>query len=92
MLTNNPQIFSTYSLLFCKVVFSENTIKIVFSADHSFCVSQIVKTLLEDPTQNAPFQTKKCHFEFSIVSTETPIFVVFGAFLWPQKSEIFSSR
>ena len=56
--------FKLYSFVSAKLCFAENTIKIVFSAEHSFCVSTDRKT---------PFRG------------ETPIFVAFGDFVWPQK-------
>ena len=31
----------------------------------------------------------KCHFGFSLVPAETPIFVVFGDFVWAQKKDQF---
>ena len=49
MFKNNPLFFitflfcSTYIFCFWKAVFSENTIKIVFSAKHSFSKTQLVK-------------------------------------------------
>ena len=67
----------------------ENTIKIVFSAEHSFCVSQIVNSPFEAPSHNSTFETKKCQFGSSPVPAETPIFVVFGDFVWIQKYAIF---
>ena len=39
--------FKLHSFMSTKLCFAENTIKIVFSAEHSFCVSQIVKPLFE---------------------------------------------
>ena len=72
MLANNPQFlvnvlfFSTYTLLFCKAVFAENTIIIVFSAEHSFCVSQIVKPPFEALSQNGTFATKSAILGFPL--------------------------
>ena len=40
-----------------KLRFAESTIKIMFSAEHSFCGSQIVKTPSRGPSQNTLFQT-----------------------------------
>ena len=65
---------STYTLLFLqKLCSAENTIKSVFSAEHSSCVSQVVKTLSEDPSQNTTFQTKSAILGFPLPA-ETPIF------------------
>ena len=49
--------FNLHSFISAKLCFAENTIKILFSAVHSFCVSQIAKTLFEAPSQNTPFQS-----------------------------------
>ena len=52
----------------------------VFSAEHSFCVSQIVKSLFRGPFPKHPFsnQKKVPSLGFPHVSAETPISVVFG--------------
>ena len=47
-----------------KLYFAENTIKIVFSAEHSFCVSQIVKPLFQGKTQNGTFGCKSATLGF----------------------------
>ena len=72
-----------------KLCFAENTIKIVSSAEHSSYVSQIVKPPFEAPSQNGTFETKKCDLGFSPVPAETPIFVVFGDFVWAQGKDHF---
>ena len=56
-------LFQLTLFYFCKLCFAENTKKTVFSAEHSFSVSEIVSPL----------------------SRETPVFVVFGAFVWLQR-------
>ena len=74
-----------------KLCFAENTIKIVFSAEHSFCASQIVKPLFEGKPK-WHFCNQKCHFGFSPVPAETPIFVVFGDFEWAPKKDHFAKQ
>ena len=68
-------------------MFAENTIKIVFSAEHSFCVSQILKPLSR-PLPKMALLNSKVSFGVSPVPAENPIFVVFGDFVWSQKSDI----
>ena len=46
----------------------------MFSAEHSFCVSQTVKTLFEDPSQNTPLQTKSAILGFSVCPLK-PLFL-----------------
>ena len=78
-------------LYFCKAVFCWKNYKRVFSAEHSFCVSQIVKSF----SRSFPkwhFSNQKCHFGFSVVPAETPIFVVFGDFVCSQKKWHFSKN
>ena len=73
MLANNPLFlvnFCSFQLAlfyYCKAVFAENIMKIVFSAEHSFCVSQIVKRPFEAPSPNGTFATKSAIFGFSPV-------------------------
>ena len=50
--------FKLHSFMSTKLCFAENTIKIVFSAEHSFCVSQIVKPLFEGKPKKALLQPK----------------------------------
>ena len=75
MLANNPQLLvklcflNLHSFISAKLCFAENTIKMVFSAEHSFCVSRIVEPPFEAPSQNGTW-FQKCHFEFSPVSAE----------------------
>ena len=51
-------VFKLHSFMSTKLCFAENTIKIVFSAEHSFCVSQIVKPLFEGKPKIALLQPK----------------------------------
>ena len=50
--------FNLHSFISAKLCFAENTIKIVFSAEHSFCISQIVRSTFEAPSQNGTLATK----------------------------------
>ena len=84
MFKNNPLFFmnflfiSTYSFVFEKLCFAENTIKIVFSGKHSFSKTQLVKPTFSTMSKT-PFSKKRCHFCFFAISAETPIFIVFPA-------------
>ena len=74
----------TYTLWFLQSGVLLKHYKIMFSAEHSFCVSQIVKPLSKgNPKWH--FWNQKCHFRFSLVPAESPIFVVFGDILWLHK-------
>ena len=71
MLANNPLFLVNFCFFqltlfyFCKAVcVAENTIEIVFSAEHSFCASQIAKPPFEGPSQNGPFETKSAILGF----------------------------
>ena len=44
--------FKLHSFMSAKLCLAENTIKIVFSAEHNFYVSQIVNSPFEAPSQN----------------------------------------
>ena len=58
-----------------KLCLAENT-KIAFSAEHSFCGSQIVKALSRDAFQNTHFPPlKKGEFWFSPLPAEPPMFI-----------------
>ena len=57
-LVNFCFFFKLHSFMSTKLCFAENTIKIVFSAEHSFCVSQIVKPLFEGKPKMALLQPK----------------------------------
>ena len=64
MLANTPLFlvtfcfFKLHSFISAKLCFAENTIKIVFSAEHSFQVSQIVKPLSRPLPKMALLQPK----------------------------------
>ena len=58
-------------------MFVENTIKIVFSENHSFSKTQLVNPLFQ-PYQKHLFQKKRRHFWFWAISDETTIFIVFS--------------
>ena len=76
MLIYNPLLLIIFSCnihpILCKqkLCLTENTIEIVFSAGHSFCGSQIVKTPLEAPSKNTIFKPN-VRFQFSLVPAET---------------------
>ena len=72
-----------------KLCFAENTIKIVFSAEHSFLGITDSKAPFRGKTKNGTFATKSAILGFSPVPAETPIFVVFGDFEWAPKSAPF---
>ena len=82
-------LFKLHSRMSAKLCFAENTIKIVFSAEHSFCISQIVNPLpRENPTWH--FCNQKCHLGFPpCLLTPISIFVVFGDSEWVQKRIIY---
>ena len=63
----------------------------VFSRAQLLCITDS-KTPFRGKTQNGTFATKTCHFGFSPVPAETPIFVVFGDFDWAQKKGPFPKR
>ena len=80
MLKHNPLLlinvlrFCNLHPILCKsCVLLKTLLKIVFSAEHSFCGSQIAKTVLEAPSKNNLFQTK-CAFSVFPCAAETPIF------------------
>ena len=58
--------------------FAENTINIVFSEEHSFSKTQLVK-LTSSPMSRNTFK-KECHFWFWAISAETTIFIVYPGF------------
>ena len=58
----NVYFFNLHSLISAKLCFAESTTKIVFSEEHSLCVSQIVKPPFEAPSQNGTFATKNAIF------------------------------
>ena len=82
-MANRPQRLLNFWQLtvfyLCKVVMPKT--QNVFSAERSFCVSQIVKTLVKAPSQNTVFQTKSAILGFPLcplkplkMSAETFIF------------------
>ena len=75
-----------------KLCFAENTIKSVFSAEHSFLGITDGKAPFRVPFPKWHFWNQKCHLGFSPVPAETPIFVVFGDFVWAQKRTIFQKQ
>ena len=66
--------FKMHSFISAKLCFAENTIEIVFSAEHSFCVSQIVKPPLEAPSQNGTFEGKRAILGFPLCP-QKPLFL-----------------
>ena len=70
LLLSNFLFFWTCSRSLQKLFFAENTITIVSSAEHSFCGSQVVNSLLETPIQNT-LSPQKVIFWFSHVPAET---------------------
>ena len=76
-------VFSSY-ISFFKAVFCWKHYKIVLSAEHSFCVSQLVNPPFEGKTQNCTLKPK-CYFGLSSVPAQTPIFIVFGDVAWLQE-------
>ena len=58
--------FNLDSFISAKLYFAENAIEIVFSAEHSFCVSEIVKTPFEAPSPNGIFVTKSAIWGFPL--------------------------
>ena len=82
MLKQNQKFLSKFHLLqntpfsLHKLCFAENTLELVFSAEHSFCGSQLVNSLLETLSKNTLFAPQKWFFGVYPVSAETPIFVV----------------
>ena len=68
MLANNPlflvNLFFNLHVFFCKAMFADNGIKTVFSAEHSFCVSQIIKPPFEALSQSGTFETKSAILGF----------------------------
>ena len=65
----NVCFFKVHSFMSAKLCFVENTINIVFSAEHSFLCITDSKT---PETQNGTFENQKCHFGFCSVPAETP--------------------
>ena len=97
MLANTPLFlvnvcfFKLHSFISARLCFVESTIKKVFSAEHGFQVSQIVKPLLRNLPKMALLKPK-VPFWVSLVPAETPIFVVCGGFEWAQKRTIFQKQ
>ena len=63
-ISGNFCFFNLHSCISAKLCFADDTIKIVFSAEHSFCVSQIVKPPFEAPYQNGTSETKSAILGF----------------------------
>ena len=68
-----------------KLCFAENTIEIVFFSRAQLLGITDSKTPFRGPFPKWHFYNQKCHFGFSPVPAEIPIFVVFGDFVWAQK-------
>ena len=67
MLTNNLQFLGKFLFFNLHSFIAENTIILLFSAEHSFCVSQIVKDLFrEAPSQNVTSATKSAILGFPL--------------------------
>ena len=85
MLKNNPlfsQIFYFFehtAFLLQLLCFAENIIKIVFSEEHSFSKTQLVKPTFAHMSKNT-FVKKECHFWFWALSAETTFFIVLPGF------------
>ena len=60
-----------------KLCFSENTLKNVFSAKHSFSKIQLVKPTFSPMSKKHLFSQKRRHLWFWAISAETTIFIVF---------------
>ena len=78
--------FHVYKAVFCWKHYKNS----VFSGAQLLGITDS-KTPFRGKTQNGTFATK-CHFGFSPVSAETPIFVVFGDLEWPPKKVPFSQK
>ena len=88
---NNPKFFGHFCFfqvtLFhvCKAVLCWKHCKSgVFSRARLLCITDS-KTPFWGENPKWHFWHQKCHFGFSPVPAETPIFVVFGDFVWSQK-------
>ena len=90
MLANSPPFlvhlcFSTYTLLFLQSCVCWKLYKnSVFSGPQLLCITDS-KAPSRGPSPKWHFWNQKCHFGFSPVPAETPIFVVFGDCVWSQK-------
>ena len=78
-------IFSTYTLLFLQICVLLKTLwNSVFSRAQLLCITDS-KTPFRGPLPKWHFWNQKCHFGFSHVPAETPMFVVFGDFVWLKR-------
>ena len=84
--------YSTYTLFLQLLCFAGNTIEIMFSAKHNFCVSQIAKAPLRHPFQQPPVWKDGCVFWKLPKLTVVDVFVVFFVFWklpksrkWPEQ-------
>ena len=79
--------FSTYIFLLQLLCFAENTIKIVFSGNHSF-QNTVSKNLFFTHAKKTPFSKECFILGFGQISAETTIFIVFPGFhcFGPKKS------
>ena len=97
MFKNNPLFFISFcffqhaALLLHLLCFGENTITIVFSEEHSFSKTQLVKPTFS-PMSNKTFFKKRCHFWFWAISAETTIFFLLFAGFHCFWSNIFGQN
>ena len=75
-----------------KLCFAENTIKIVFSAKHSFQASQIVKPLFEGKPKMALLQPKVPFWVFPCVRWNPYFCSVWWLLMGTKKSDIFQKQ
>ena len=75
-----------------KLCFTEKTAKIVFSAEHSFCVSQIVKPPFEGKTKNGTFETKVPFWVFPCARWNPDFCSVWWFSMVTEKSDIFQKQ
>ena len=66
LMFDNCLLCKLHSFMSAKLCLLNNTIKIVFSAEHSFSVSQLVKPPFEAPSQNGTFATNSAILGFPL--------------------------
>ena len=90
--SGKPPLFLFFLLSHvCKAGFAENTIKIVFSAEHRFLGITDSKTPFGAPSQNGTFATKSAILGFPCACWN-PYFIVFCHLEWPQERTIFPKQ
>ena len=99
ILANHHPIFvkflffmKVHSFRSTKLCLAENTIKIVFSAEHSFQASQIVKPLLEWKPKMALLQPKVPFWVFPCVRWNPYFCSVWWLLMGTKKSDIFQKQ